>query len=48
MHVPKKLFLFFAEILPAFFLRRRIFVDFKPEFSKVSRSHAYIPISRWC
>ncbi len=44
---PKKLFLFFAETSPAIFFGGGEFSpDFKTEFWKVSRSQAYIPISR--
>jgi hypothetical protein len=40
---------FFCRIFACdIFLRRRIFVDFKTKFSKVSRSPSYIPISRCC
>jgi hypothetical protein len=40
----QKVVYIFSETLPAiFFRRRRIFADFKTEFLKVSRSHAYIP-----
>ncbi len=45
---PQKAVFVFCRNFTYFFLKRRIFVDFKTEFSKVSRSHAYIPISRWC
>ncbi len=43
----KAVFIFCRNFACNFFLWRRIFVDFKTEFSKVSRSHAYIPFSRW-
>jgi hypothetical protein len=46
---PKKaVFIFCRNFAGDFFRRRRIFADFKTEFWKVSRSQAYIPISRWC
>ena len=46
---PKKVvFIFCRNFASDFFRRRRIFADFKTEFWKVSRSQAYIPISRWC
>jgi hypothetical protein len=44
----KAVFVFCRNFSCDFFLRWRIFVNFKTEFSKVSRSHTYIPISRWC
>ncbi len=44
----KVVFIFCRNFAGDFFRRRRIFVDFKTEFWKVSRSQAYIPISRWC
>ncbi len=47
---PKKVvFIFCQNFAGDFFFRcRRIFVEVKTEFSKVSRSHTHIPISRWC
>ncbi len=44
----KTVFVFCRNFAWDFFLQRRIFVDFKTKFSKVSKSHAYIPISGWC
>ncbi len=44
----KVVFIFCRNFAGNFFRRRRIFVDFKTEFWKISRSQAYIPISRWC
>ncbi len=41
-------FIFCQNFAGDFFRRRRIFVEFKTEFSKVSRSHIHIAISRWC
>ncbi len=46
---PKKVvFIFCRNFAGDFFRRRRIFADFETEFWKVSRSQAYLPISRWC
>ncbi len=46
---PKKVvFIFCRNFAGDFFRRQQIFIDFKTEFWKVSRSQAYIPISRWC
>ncbi len=46
---PKKVvFIFCRNFAGNFFRWRRIFADFKTQFWKVSRSQAYIPISRWC
>ncbi len=39
----KVVFIFCRNFAGNFFRRRRIFADFKTEFLKVSRSHAYIP-----
>ncbi len=44
----KVVFIFCRNFAGDFFRQRRIFADFKTKFWKVSRSQAYIPISRWC